>query len=165
MFFESLIDLWLVVHITILYKGIHKIIKLISKKLVMQYWWSNVWCFMICVCFMSTRFVVLWTLPFRPSNVWHLLHQHWFHFKLSFRVWCGWSMCCFASNGSTRCFMSTWSFMIDYLASLASWTLFCFKGLGFGASDLCVVLWALFCFKGLRFRVGDLCITLWTLDL
>jgi hypothetical protein len=37
MFFESLTDLWLVVHITILYKGIHKIVKLISKKLYKKY--------------------------------------------------------------------------------------------------------------------------------
>ncbi len=109
----------------------------------MQYWWSNVWCFMICVCFISTRFVVLWTFPFWSSNVWHLFHEHWFHFKLKFRVWRWWYVCCFISNGFARCFMSTWSSVIDYLASLGLWTLFCFKGLGFGVGDLCAVLWTL----------------------
>jgi hypothetical protein len=70
--------------------------------------------------------------------------------------------------------MSIWSSVIDYLASLGLWALFCFKGLGFGAGDLCVALgalnlkgdlWVLFCLKGLRFGVSDLCTTLWTLNL
>lgn len=91
---------------------------------IVQCWWSNVWCFMICVCFVNTRFVVSWTLLFQASNVWHLLHEYWFHFKLGSRVWRWWIMCCFVSNGFTRCFVSTWSSVIDYLASIALWTLF-----------------------------------------
>jgi hypothetical protein len=66
---------------------------------IVQYWWSNVWWFMICVL---CDHWMCWFVSIKSIKCFMNIIS-----LQGFKVWCKWYVHCFVSTKSIRCFMST----------------------------------------------------------